>query len=84
MTPAVKHSSTLPGAITGKDTSPWAGLIAENKSDCSVLVGRPVAGPPLWTSTTTKGNSAIHAKPNPSLINENPGPAVAVIDFFPA
>ena len=55
-----------------------------NRSDCSVLVGSPVAGPPRCTSTTTRGISDIHASPNPSLISENPGPAVAVIAFLPA
>ena len=58
--------------------------MAANRSDCSVFVGRPVAGPPRCTSQTTSGISAIHANPSPSLISEKPGPAVAVIAFLPA
>ena len=58
--------------------------MADKRSDCSVLVGNPVEGPPLCTLATTIGISAIHARPSPSDIRENPGPAVAVMDFLPA
>ena len=54
------------------------------RSDCSVLVGSPVEGPPRWISATTRGISAIQARPRPSLISEKPGPAVPVIAFLPA
>ena len=70
--------------MMGIRTSPWAGYMQPMRSDCSVLVGRPVAGPPRWTSTTTRGISAIQARPRPSLMREMPGPAVAVMDFLPA
>ena len=84
MTPATKHSSTVPGAITGIFISPCPGYKAVSKSDCSVFVGNPVEGPPLCTSITTRGISAIQARPIPSPIKVNPGPAVLVIAFFPA
>ena len=70
--------------MIGSCTSPWPGYIAVIRSDCSVLVGRPVDGPPRWMSATTSGISAIHASPSPSLIREKPGPAVPVIAFLPA
>ena len=47
-------------------------------------MGRPVEGPPLITSTTTSGISAMYAKPRFSCLSEKPGPEVAVRDFLPA
>src|SRR3989338_8732200 len=64
---------------TMRQASPWPPCIAKNRSDCSCLVGKPVEGPPRWTSTTTQGSSAINAMPSISLINARPGPEVAVI-----
>ena len=52
-------SSTLVGASTGRSTSPWAEKAAWNRSDCSLLVGIPVAGPPRCTFTQTRGSSAM-------------------------
>ena len=63
--------------------SPWAGLSAVNRSDCSVFVGSPVAGPPRWTSMITAGFSVIQPRPMPSPMRVNPGPEVAVMAFLP-
>ena len=49
-----------------------ATINACDKSVCSVLVGIPVDGPPRCTSITTKGNSAIVAKPIASDLSDNP------------
>ena len=38
-------------------------------------VGRPVDGPPRWTSTKTQGVSVMAARPMCSIIREKPGPA---------
>ena len=37
-------------ATIGSGDSPWRPYIASSRSDCSVLVGRPVDGPPRCTS----------------------------------
>ena len=54
------------------------------KSDCSVLVGKPVDGPPLWIFIITKGNSVIVARPIASPFKAIPGPLLAVTPNFPA
>src|SRR5512140_2208235 len=77
-------SATEVGASTGRTTSPWAEKQAWNRSDCSLLVGRPVEGPPRWTLTQTSGSSAIVARPSISDFSDMPGPEVAVIAFLPA
>ncbi len=79
-----KVSATEVGASTGRITSPWAENAAANRSDCSVLVGRPVEGPPRCTSTITSGSSAMLARPIISHFRESPGPLVAVMAFLPA
>jgi hypothetical protein len=79
-----KVSATLVGASTGRGASPWAEKAAWNRSDCSLLVGIPVDGPPRWTLTTTRGSSAIVARPIISVFSDMPGPLVAVSAFFPA
>src|SRR6516165_4769328 len=48
------------------------------RSACSDLVGIPVEGPARMTSMTTMGISAAVASPSASIINERPGPDVAV------
>ena len=58
--------------------------MAWSKSVCSVLVGRPVLGPPRCTSITTNGNSAITASPIASLLRLSPGPDVEVHAKSPA
>ena len=47
------------------------------------MVGNPVDGPPLCTLTTTNGNSAIIANPNPSAFRASPGPDVVVMAKLP-
>ena len=47
-------------------------------------VGRPVDGPPRWTSTKTHGVSVMAARPMCSIIREKPGPLVTVMAFLPA
>ena len=77
-------SATLVGASTGRAASPCAENTAWNRSDCSLLVGIPVAGPPRWTLAQTRGSSAMVARPSISVISDMPGPEVAVIALRPA
>ena len=79
-----KVSATLMGASTGRTASPCAEKAAWNRSDCSLLVGIPVEGPPRCTFTTTSGSSAIVASPSISVFRDMPGPEVAVSAFLPA
>ena len=72
-------SSALTGASTGRMTSPCAEKAACNRSDCSLLVGMPVDGPPRWTFTQTSGSSAMLARPSISVLSDMPGPDVAVM-----
>ena len=57
------HVATEEVPITTRGLSPWPPKQAMFRSDCSMLVGMPVEGPPRWTSTTTSGISAITAQP---------------------
>ncbi len=70
--------------MTTRGASPWPANTACQRSDCSLLVGRPVEGPPRWTSTTTQGTSAMEARPSISVMSDRPGPDVDVMDFTPA
>ena len=79
-----KQSLGLLAAITTMGHSPLRPQRAWYRSDCSVLVGNPVEGPPRCTSTTTSGSSVITAKPNASLLSESPGPEVVVTAKLPA
>src|SRR5215212_9237248 len=80
---ASKQSPGERGAITGIGASPLRPNIACSRSDCSVLVGRPVEGPPRCTSTTTSGSSVITARPRASDFSETPGPDVVVTPSAP-
>ena len=71
-------------AITTSGLSPFRPYRTCIKSDCSVFVGSPVQGPPLCTSTITKGSSVIIAKPIASDFSEMPGPEVVVTANLPA
>src|SRR3972149_3714727 len=51
--------------------------MASMRSDCSVLVGNPVLGPPRCESTMTAGISAMESNPRASDINDTPGPGAA-------
>ena len=58
--------------------------MAWNKSACSVLVGRPVVGPPRCTLMMISGSSVITARPMPSPLSAMPGPLEAVTAIAPA
>ena len=73
-----KHSAGVAGATIGMGASPLRPYIACSRSDCSVLVGRPVEGPPRWTLTTTSGSSTMTARPMASPLSAMPGPDEAV------
>ena len=79
-----KVSATSIGDSTGRGASPCAEKTAWKRSDCSLLVGMPVDGPPRCTFTATSGNSAIVARPSISVLSDMPGPLVAVSAFLPA
>jgi hypothetical protein len=71
---ASKQSPGERGATTGTGASPLRPYMTWSRSDCSVLVGRPVDGPPRWMSQMTSGISSDTASPIASLFNEMPGP----------
>ena len=60
---------------SGTGASPWRPYMAWSRSDCSVLVGRPVEGPPRWMSMTSSGSSRLTARPIVSDLRSMPGPA---------
>ena len=63
----VKQSLGDWAATTATGDSPLRPNIACSRSACSVLVGRPVDGPPRWMSITTSGSSVETARPMRSL-----------------
>ena len=63
--------------------SPFRPYTACKKSACSVLVGRPVLGPPRCTFTMISGNSVMTASPIDSDFNATPGPLVPVEAIAP-
>ena len=69
-----KQSPGVLAAITGTGASELRPKSAWSRSACSVLVGRPVDGPPRWMSTMTSGSSTIVASPIASLLSAMPGP----------
>ena len=80
---ASKQSEGDCGAMTGSGDSPLRPNIACSRSDCSVLVGRPVEGPPRCTSTMTSGSSSVTARPMASVFRAMPGPEVVVTASAP-
>ena len=70
--------------MTGTGVSPWRPNSAMFRSDCSVLVGSPVEGPPRWVSMTISGNSVEIASDMPSDFRAMPGPALEVTPSEPA
>ncbi len=78
-----KQSAGDEAAITGIGDSPLRPKTAWKRSACSVLVGRPVDGPPRWMSTMTSGSSTITARPIASLLSAMPGPEVEVTASAP-
>ena len=61
-------------ATIGTGASPLRPYIACSRSDCSVLVGRPVDGPPRWMSQMISGSSSDTARPIVSPLSAMPGP----------
>ena len=57
--------------------------MAWNKSACSVLVGKPVLGPPRCTLMMISGSSSITARPIASPLSAMPGPLVVVTAMAP-
>ena len=80
----MKQSDAVAAARTTMGDSPLRPYIAWFRSDCSVLVGSPVLGPPRCTLMTTSGSSVVMAKPSPSPFKANPGPEVPVMASAPA
>ncbi len=78
-----KQSAGDCGATIATGHSPLRPNIACSRSACSVLVGRPVLGPPRCTSMMTSGSSVITARPIASLFRQMPGPLVPVTPRAP-
>src|SRR2546427_2455335 len=78
-----KQSAGVDAASTGIGASELRPKSACNRSDCSVLVGRPVDGPPRWMSQTSSGSSSDTASPIVSDFSDNPGPEVVVTPIAP-
>ncbi len=79
-----KQFAGLDAATTGSGASPWRPNSAMLRSAASVLVGRPVDGPPRWMSTTSSGSSSDTAREIVSLLRARPGPLVVVTPRWPA
>src|SRR6266480_3811526 len=79
-----KQSAGVDAASTGMGASEFRPNKACNRSACSVLVGRPVDGPPRWISQMTSGISTATARPIASVFSAMPGPEVVVIASAPA
>src|SRR5208282_307422 len=71
-----KQSAGVAAASTGMGASELRPYSACRRSACSVLVGRPVEGPPRWISQTTSGSSTATARPSASVLSAMPGPEV--------
>src|ERR1700730_1278250 len=78
-----KQAAGVEAASIGIGASEFLPYMAWSKSACSVLVGRPVEGPPRWMSQITIGSSTATAKPMASVFNAMPGPEVVVIASAP-
>src|SRR5260370_13814592 len=63
-----KQSPGVEAASTGMGASELRPNMAWSRSACSVLVGRPVEGPPRCISQTTIGNSTATANPIASVL----------------
>ena len=73
-----RSSPTATRAATiGSGDSPWRPYIASSRSACSVLVGRPVDGPPRCTSTMQHRQlEADRRARSPRDLRSTPGPLV--------
>ena len=81
---ASKQCTGLFAATTGSGASPERPNRATLRSAASVLVGRPVDGPPRWMSTISSGSSTEIASEIVSLFSITPGPLVVVTPRLPA
>ena len=81
---ASKQCAGLYAATTGSGASPWRPYMAMLRSAASVLVGRPVDGPPRWMSMISIGSSSDTARLIVSLFSATPGPLVVVTPRCPA
>ena len=79
----MKQSPGDCAATTGTGASPLRPYIAWSRSDCSVLVGRPVDGPPRWMSQMISGSSRLTASPIVSPLSAMPGPLLVVTASAP-
>jgi len=80
----LKQSVGLVAASTGMGLSPLRPKSTCSRSVCSLLVGRPVEGPPRCTSITTSGSSSMTARFMASDFRQMPGPEVDVAASAPA
>ena len=72
---AKKQCVGLYAATIGSGASPWRPYMAMLRSAASVLVGRPVDGPPRWMSMRSNGSSRRTARLMVSLFSATPGTA---------
>ena len=79
----VKQSVGDWGATIATGHSPLRPNMACSKSACSVLVGKPVEGPPRWTLMMINGSSVMAARPMASALRATPGPLVPVRPIAP-
>src|SRR5438445_13729978 len=79
-----KQSAGVDAASTGIGASELRPKSACSRSACSVLVGRPVDGPPRWMSHITSGISTATAKPSAAVYKAIAGPDVVVMASAPA
>ena len=80
---ASKQWDGVLAATIGSGASPWRPYMAWRRSACSVLVGRPVDGPPRWMSMISSGSSRLMARPIISAFRSMPGPEVVVTPRAP-
>ena len=80
---ASKQCDGVLAATIGIGASPWRPYMAWSRSACSVLVGRPVDGPPRWMSMISSGSSRLMARPIISDLRSMPGPEVVVTPRAP-
>ena len=84
---SIAHSNASDGLraeITGIGVSPLRPYTAWYRSLCSVLVVKPVDGPPRCELMITSGNSVITASPIASPFKAMPGPEDEVTPRCPA
>ncbi len=77
-------SASIEPTSTRIGAPPLRPKLACRMSACSVLVGRPVEGPPRRTLPVTSGSSVATASPIASVLSARPVPEVAMIPRQPA